>query len=169
VRRGGGKQKGASFEREVSVSLSKWVSYGEREDIFWRSAMSGGRATVGRKKGKDLQHQAGDLAAVHELGQPFLKKFYPELKFYSDLNYAGILDSTGHLVKFWKSTITEANSYNRSPMLIAKQNRKPVVVFIQGFGAKMLDISQTKCVLVCPRLGLYGFLLDDFVKYATPL
>src|SRR5215216_6431446 len=38
--------KGPQWEREVCRALSLWVTNGERVDVFWRSAMSGGRATV---------------------------------------------------------------------------------------------------------------------------
>ena len=48
---GYGKQKGGEYERTVCKKLSLWVSNGTRDDIFWRSAMSGGRATLQRKKG----------------------------------------------------------------------------------------------------------------------
>ena len=46
MRKGGGKEKGSSFERLVCKRMSMWLSKGERDDLFWRSAMSGGRATV---------------------------------------------------------------------------------------------------------------------------
>jgi len=46
MRKGGGKAKGASFERDICRRLSLWVSAGKQEDVFWRSAMSGGRSTV---------------------------------------------------------------------------------------------------------------------------
>jgi len=131
--------------------------------------MSGGRATVGRKKGKELIAQAGDLSAVHSSGQPFLDKFYTELKSYRDLNYAGILTNTGNLTKFWQSTITEANNYRRHPMLIAKQNRMPVVVFLQVMGLRVLRLHIEQAIITAPHQGAYGFLFDDFIRWAQPL
>jgi len=169
VRAGGSKQKGAQFERDVAVGLSKWASSGQREDLFWRSSMSGGRATVGRKKGKELVAQAGDLSAVHSSGQPFLDKFYCELKSYRDLQYANILTGNGNLVKFWQSTVIEANNYRRHPMLIAKQNRLPVVVFLQIMGLRVLRLHLEQAILSAPRLGMHGFLFDDFIRLAQPL
>jgi hypothetical protein len=169
VRKGGSKNKGSSFEREIAVELSKWISGGKREDLLWRSSQSGGRSTTARKKGTILSSQAGDLSAIHPLGQPFINLFYTELKFYRDLQYAGITDNTGYLVKFWQSTIIEANSYKRSPLLIAKQNRKPAIVFTHGLGLKMLGLSQNKCIISSPKLGLFGYLFDEFVKLAKPL
>ena len=169
MRDGGGKQKGAQFERDVAIGLSKWASSGEREDLFWRSSMSGGRATVGRKKGTDLSSQAGDLSAVHSSGQPFLDKFYCELKSYKDLQYAGILTGTGNLVKFWNSTVTEADHYKKHPILIAKQNRLPVVVFLQVRGLRLLRLHIEQSILASCQRSMYGFLLEDFIKWAQPL
>src|SRR5258706_11068144 len=169
MRAGGSKAKGSSFEREVSVGLSKWISQGEREDLLWRSAMSGGRATVGRKKGTNLSSQAGDLSAVHSSGQPFLDKFYCELKSYKDLQYAGILTGTGYLVKFWNSTVIEANNYKKHPMLIAKQNQKPTVIFLQVRGLRLLRLHIEQSILSSCRLGMYGFLFEDFIRWAQPL
>lgn len=163
------KAKGASFEREIAVNLSKWASFGEREDLFWRSSMSGGRATVARKKGGNLEAVIGDLCAIHPDGKPFLDKFYVELKHYKDLNYSGILTKTGHLMRFWESTITEANSYKRNPMLIAKQNRLPTIVFLQTSGLRLLELIEAQTIILSHRNGMYGYLLSDFVKYAQPV
>lgn len=169
MRKGGGKQKGASFEREVAVALSKWASRGEREDLFWRSSMSGGRATVARKRGTKLASQAGDLSCINPMGQPFLDKFYVELKHYKDLSYQGLITNTGYLVKFWNQAQTEANCYVKQPMLIAKQNHIPSMVFITWDGMKALGLSEFQTVIQARRLNLNGFLFDDFVKWAYPI
>lgn len=162
------KEKGGRHERKVSVDLSKWLSKGQREDLLWRSATSGGRATVARKKGKDLRSQAGDISAIHALGQPFLDAFYIENKHYKNLEYEGLLTNTGFLVKFWKETVRLAKTYNKEPMLIAKQNHKPTVVFISRHGCKALCLFHQHAVLIAPQLNLHGFLFDDFVQLAEP-
>jgi hypothetical protein len=169
VQNGGGKRKGSSFEREIAVKLSLWYSYGNREDLFWRSSQSGGRATTSRKKQKELKTQAGDLSAIHPLGQPLLDVFYTECKNYKDMNYAGIITNTGHLVKFWESTLAEAASYNRSPMLITKQNRMPVVIFLEVMGLRRLKLHIEHAIIASPKLRMYGILLDTFTRYAKPL
>ncbi|MBM3120244.1 MAG: hypothetical protein FJ006_12010, partial [Chloroflexi bacterium] len=56
--------KGASFERDISRQLSLWWTHGERDDVFWRSSMSGGRATVRAKKGQKTAYQNGDITAT---------------------------------------------------------------------------------------------------------
>jgi len=41
--------KGSSFEREICTILSKWWTNNERDDVFWRTAGSGARATTRSK------------------------------------------------------------------------------------------------------------------------
>jgi hypothetical protein len=72
--------KGADFERDISRTLSLWWSHGERDDIFWRTSMSGGRATVRRKVGKATAYQAGDITATDPIGAPLIKATVIELK-----------------------------------------------------------------------------------------
>lgn len=121
---GGGKQKGGQFERDVCKQLSLWISDGLSEDLFWRSAMSGGRATVGAKKGKDHSRHAGDIAATSAEGSFFTDIFYMELKFYKNLHIEKfLLNDSGILANFWSVTCRQANKYKRQPLLIAKQNR----------------------------------------------
>src|SRR4051812_2899407 len=136
MRPGGGKQKGASFEREVCVLLSKWVTDGKREDVFWRSAMSGGRATVGHRKGKNHSSQVGDISCIHPAGHYFSETFAPECKFYADLNWHGLLIGKGKLLDFWKEINTQAGRYNKLPFLVARQNRMPAFVCLDAAGVK---------------------------------
>lgn len=127
-----GKSKGSSFERDVCKALSRWVSAGEQEDIFWRSAMSGGRATVGRKTGKDLRRQAGDITAVAPEGHSLTEKYYIECKFYANLDItAFILKGKGKLGEFWRVCVAEAEHYGKDPLLIAKQNNQPIIVLLK--------------------------------------
>lgn len=72
--------KGASFEREISKQLSLWWSGGTRDDIFWRTSQSGGRATQRAKFGKSTFAGNGDIAAVDPIGQALLQIFTIELK-----------------------------------------------------------------------------------------
>lgn len=72
--------KGGAFEREISKKLSLWWSEGKRDDIFWRSSQSGGRATFRGKKGKDTFGSHGDIAALDPIGAPLIKLFCFELK-----------------------------------------------------------------------------------------
>lgn len=131
MRKGGGKAKGAAYEREVCKKLSLWVSHGKREDLFWRSAMSGGRATVGRKQGKSHDQHAGDISATHPEGHALTDKWYVECKAYSDLDIeSALMKGEGKLSKFWREAVTQATAYHKMPMVIAKQNQWPPIVLV---------------------------------------
>lgn len=126
---GGGKSKGSGFEREVCKKLSLWVTRGKKEDCFWRSAMSGGRATVAKRKDIHIR-QAGDICSVSPEGHALTDLFFIECKFYKDLGFDSfILDGVGTLMSHWNKLNEQANKHNLEPMLIARQNRRiPIVV-----------------------------------------
>lgn len=125
--------KGSQFEREVCVTLSQWVTRGTKKDVFWRTAMSGGRATVFKKKGS-LFRQSGDICAVSHEGHELTSEYFFELKFYKDLNFpAFFVKGTGPLGQFWDKAQDEARSYGLTPILIVKQNMMPVL-WIAGAG-----------------------------------
>lgn len=71
---------GPEFEREMCKLLSSWWTNGLRDDIFWRSQSSGGRATTRRKRGRSTKGHEGDVCASDPLGQPLIKLFAIELK-----------------------------------------------------------------------------------------
>lgn len=166
MRKGGGKAKGASFERDICKNLSLWVSTGTAEDVFWRSAMSGGRSTVAAAKGKRLANQAGDISSVSPLGTGMVENFFMECKFYKDLNLKGILTKTGALVTFWTTCKHESQRYQKLPLLIAKQNQLPVVVCLNQSGLEALHLFQQQCVIVAPQLGLFVLLWERFLTDA---
>lgn len=73
-------RKGSSFERHICKRLSEWWTDGERDDVFWRSSQSGGRATVRGRKGKQTAGSYGDITALDPIGAPLLNLFTLELK-----------------------------------------------------------------------------------------
>lgn len=76
-------QKGSGYERDFCRRLSLWWSGGPkhgRDDLFWRSSMSGGRATVRGRKGKTTAGHYGDIAATDPMGAGLLKVFAVECK-----------------------------------------------------------------------------------------
>ena len=162
MRRGGGKSKGASFEREICRRLSLWISKGQQEDVYWRSSMSGGRSTVAAKRGKRLAAQAGDISCIHPVGQPFADKFYIECKDYHDLNFIGLLKGTGNLVQFCGETVVQARNYNKLPLLIAHQARQPIIGCFSTVGLSLDDFS---VVMSAPRLDLWIVLFEELLKH----
>jgi hypothetical protein len=128
MKKGGGKGKGSAFERKVCAQLSLWVTNGKKKDVFWRSSMSGGRATIHVKRG-DKNRQAGDIAAVAAEGYEFTDVFFVECKHVKSLALQGFfLSNIGPLAKFWKKVSKQARDHGKLPMIIAKQNMYPVVV-----------------------------------------
>lgn len=128
MRPGGGKHKGAAFEREICSKLSLWITHGKRTDTLWRSAMSGGRATVAKAKGIDVR-QCGDICPVAEEAYEFCSKWFIECKHVRHLALDHmIVKGTGPLAKFWEKAVTEAKRYGRDPMIIARQNGWPTIV-----------------------------------------
>lgn len=75
-----GNQKGGSFERRIATQLSEWWTNGERDDIFWRTAGSGGRATARGRSKKFTRGQAGDIGATDPSGYPLIALVAIELK-----------------------------------------------------------------------------------------
>lgn len=164
MRLGGGKSKGAAFERYICVQLSLWVSQGKSEDLYWRSSMSGGRSTVAARKGKRLAAQAGDISCIHSSGSALTDKFYFELKAYRDLNFVGLLKRIGKLAEFWLETQKQAKHYGKHPVLIAKQNQQPIIVCLNKEGQAELAL---KAHLLVPSMGLRVVLFDRFIKDAV--
>lgn len=165
---GGGKQKGASFEREICVRLSLWLSQGMQEDVFWRSAMSGGRATVGHKKGKAHASQVGDISCIHPVGNYFIEYFAPECKFYANLEWQGLLTGKGKLLQFWNEINKQAERYGKHPMLFARQNRLPTTVCLAHSGATALGLQGHQTTLISRPHDLYVFMADQFFKECEP-
>lgn len=73
-------RKGGAFERKVVKALSLWYTRGERDDIFWRTAGSGARATTRAKKGRSTANSAGDIGVLDAIGEPLIKVSAWELK-----------------------------------------------------------------------------------------
>jgi len=135
-----GKYKGSEFEREMCKTLSSWLSAGKRLDYFWRSAMSGGRATVAMKKNIELGASSGDITAICSEGEVLTKQFMIECKAYRSLQLDQLIfTDTGEFRWIWLKLKADSKKYHREPMLIAKQNQRPVIVGLGRQGRLILD------------------------------
>lgn len=123
---GKGKAKGSAFEREICKKLSLWITNGQKDDCFWRSAISGGRATVAKRKGKVVR-QDGDICTVSPEGHVLTDVWFLECKHVRKLDLEQFLiQGHGLLATFWKKAVKQAGAKN--PIIIAKQNRWPILV-----------------------------------------
>jgi len=135
------KEKGAEFERTVCTKLSLWVSDYTREDVFWRSAMSGGRATIKIKKnrGRKFDAHAGDVAATHELGHLLITLFIVECKAWKEMQLGHpITGDGGFLEKVWIRTYDQCSA-SRQPFLVLKQNYRQIIVVTSMVGSDILQ------------------------------
>ena len=131
--------KGASFERDISRQLSLWWTHEKRDDVFWRSSMSGGRATVRAKKGQKTAYQNGDITATDPISSPLIENVVIELKRgYKKWGVLDLLDSAkpekSTLAGFLAQVEEECKNAGVSAfMLICKRDgRKPIVLFPIG-------------------------------------
>lgn len=127
-----GKAKGSEFERFIAKSLSKWWSKNAREDLFWRTHNSGGRFTVRRQKGLDTHHQGGDICNVHPEAELFSEVFYVECKAYKSIGLWTIATDKGLIWEWWKKVVADAG--NKIPVLIVKENNKPILLMTNNDG-----------------------------------
>lgn len=148
------KQKGASFERAICSRLSLWVTDMKRDDVFWRSAMSGGRATLAKAaSGNRFHAQSGDICAVDPSGASFISKFTVECKSLKDVSATRLLFNSGEaeLVKCWDQAVKETNP-GMIPLLIIKQNRYPELLCTSPEGTDTLRKGERPGVTLIPHL-----------------
>lgn len=162
-------QKGAEYERKTCGRLSHWVSDSLREDCFWRSAMSGGRANLPsrRKQGQRFDAQSGDISAIRPEGQLLLKLFMVECKWYKNLNMeAPIFGRAGVITAFWKKLRKEAKNRGVRPMLFGKQNRRGEVLCTNAAGVRILQHGSKETLVpiaIFPAMGMHVFLVRDIL------
>lgn len=111
--------KGSSFERSICRQLSLWCSNGKRDDIYWRTAGSGGMARRRGRDGRQTRNQHGDILAVDAIGAPLLDIFTVELKRgYQRLSLADMLDTPSRILE------NEVRIKKREEQQAAKAKRK---------------------------------------------
>lgn len=136
MKKGSGKAKGGAFERLICKKLSLWWTHNKRDDVFYRTASSGGRATQRSKKGKHTHGQYGDIQAVDPIGQPLMDLCVIECKDgYAGDSIADLLDKeTRHNPKYEQFIEQVRQSYRDSTaeywMLIARRRGRQIMVFM---------------------------------------
>lgn len=163
------KQKGATYERDICKKLSVWASGGFREDLFWRSAMSGGRSTIQFKKGKLNRSQSGDISSIDRLGSEFIEKFCIECKHYQNLDLIpGIVHNRGALHGFWRKLCKDAIAIDKLPILLAKQNRLPSLLLISPAGALILNLRKGSAIATLYQWNAVVYVLEDLLGCEYP-
>jgi hypothetical protein len=183
----GKSSKGACFERAVCKRLSLWWTDGERDDIYWRTCQSGGRATSRRQKGIATPGQYGDVVCVdpnregHELTDLFsieLKKGYGR---WSILDLICGKPAVKYPFKlFWKQASEDACAceVGKEPLLIVQRHACRPMVFLTRLYFNLITSRrfprEGKIAFSVPSIqnakGLHqmiGLTLDDFF-YTVP-
>ncbi len=176
--------KGGNFEREISKALSKWWTDGERDDVFWRTAGSGGMATNRQKRSKNAFGQYGDIQATDPIGQPLMDCLTIECKAgYSNWNILEVLDKAErHRPKKFEEFVEQAKSDSIAAdvpywILITKRNAKVECIFMPRKLYK--DIHSVhgsptfKYTPLALSIGLYpdvimGIRLSTFFNWVEP-
>lgn len=167
---GASKQKGAAFERLICRKLSMWISRGTNSDLFWRSAMSGGRATVAWTKKDKTVKSSGDITATDAAGYLFTAAFSVECKSYKDYTLdALIFNRKGGLPEFWRQCRRDANRSMKQPLLIVKKNNYQEIVCVSATGMKMLGIDMSMIKAIFPAVDMHILLLSDLIEQIEPI
>ena len=177
-----GKGKGTEFERQICKDLSLWWSDGQREDIFWRSATSGARATVRSKVNKTTFGQYGDIQATDPIGQPLIELCNIELKRgYGGASIADVLDTPKGRMPLWRLWLKQAledqaNAQRDYWALITKRDRRQTVIFIpvallfvlREAGAALQKATPSFRVRLGGEEGsVFGTPLSEFLRLTT--
>lgn len=163
-----GKNKGSSFERDISKKLSLWISEGKRDDLLWRSQSSGGRWTQRNKKGLKTENQVGDIASTNEESKWFVDKFIVECKSYKDINLWSIITKSKGTIIDWLDTILEqCEKEGKIPFLIVKENNKPILVITHSIEGSILYNSELRFDYKEEEIFVYKLenILKSSVKY----
>ena len=169
-----GKGKGSSFERRVCVLLSEWWTGGERSDVFWRTSMSGGRATVRKRKGKSTHGQYGDICAIDPIGQPFLDCFAIEVKRgYPTATVHDLLDTKKPIYQKWIEQAEASREASGAEwwMIVHQRDRRETIITMPSSWHRLLD-EWPDCRLINVETGngeeIECISLSGFLKYVRP-
>ena len=130
-RRKSGPAKGARQERKIAKRLNQIFG----EDVLWRTAGSGAKATV---TGSSVD--AGDIGARHKDGHGFVTQNYVEIKareltlrdVVSILYVVGNSEMPqGKISKWWADTKTKAAASDKVPILMVQIPYVDYVVIYQ--------------------------------------
>lgn len=154
----GGSRKGGCFERDFCSFLSLWWSEGQRDDLFWRTGGSGGRARVRGRQGKQTQGQHGDVAATDPIAAPFIDLITIELKRgYNKFTLADLLDRPDRAaVQMWETWILKAQESCQQAgsfsWMIATQRdrREGLVVLPHDLAVALFDLSTGSSPILVP-------------------
>lgn len=194
LRGGGGSGKGSEYEREMCKLLSMWWTGEARDDVFWRSSGSGGRAKARGRAGVATMGQHGDVSATDPIGQPLIDLLTIEIKRgYSEYTVQDMFDRQPEGgVQVWEGWCQQAmesaaQAGSISWMLITRRDRRVPLAWVPAKVFKKLRLcgawprrpSVLVRVSVRVRTGtkkeessvfvdMYGMMLSEWLYGCTP-
>lgn len=162
-----GKAKGSGFERDLARRLSLWINGAEKPYVFWRTAGSGGLATI-MAENADM---SGDLMAIRDEGRFLTNIFSIEAKCgYQDaeaFKHLKVNKST-EIEDFWKQCCRDAERSHKYPLLIFKKKGYPTII---GFSKTIGDMFPWSSKLGAPTLKSVALLFPfkDGKRYLPDL
>lgn len=178
--------KGSAFEREFCRLLSRWWTGGSRDDCFWRTSNSGGRATVRGRKGQGTAGQYGDIAATDDCGRPLTVFFAFELKRgYPRAVLHDLLDKPAKAARqTYEDWLEQARdsaklACSRYWLIVHKRDRRePLCLFPKALVDDVWNVQKFSefdpiatfdlFVRTVGPLQVAAMRLDDFLKNLTP-
>ncbi len=173
----GKSSKGSGFERQIAKELSLWWTKGERDDIFWRTSQSGGRATQRRKSKVSTANSAGDISYLDVIGKPLVDYFLIELKrgYSKNIDVLRIIDKKTKndmvLLQWIDKAIKEMKeSGKKEILLIVKRDRHdPFVVVSENLLKKLDELSgfyDKESLIINYDYTIVRY--EEFFEYFTP-
>jgi hypothetical protein len=171
--------KGGAFENEICKELGRWWSDGQRDDIFRRTAGSGGKATSRWKGGKNTANEYGDISFSDEIGKPFIDRYNIECKtgYASKIKWdvLDIIDSKQKetiLEKFWHQCVDDAQKSNRIPLLIFRRNGRQKCICMDykernKLGEYVGFLNQREIIVDCGYV-LFIYVFSVFLDVVSP-
>lgn len=172
--------KGSKFERSVCTDLSHWWSCDERDDLFWRTAGSGGRATVRGRRGKQTEGACGDIYSTHKSSRKLTRLITFELKRgYNRATLADVADASPQAkmqtFEDWFEQAELSANNGRTPFwaLIHKRDRREAMIYFPHL--LYLEFVAMGCLEDTPCISLrtenhyvVGMRLSDFYHEVSP-
>lgn len=146
------KQKGNGAERECKNILNKRF---KGIASFNRSPMSGaflGKSNRDRSQSMSEEQQMVFTSDIYCSDVKF--KFSIEHKFYKEISFWDLFNDSSDLHSWMAQAQSDADSINKSPMIIAKFNNKKRIVFIHQMPFEPVFIHK----------GWNCYLLDDLLN-----
>ena len=170
--------KGSNFERDICKLLSEWWTGGKRDDVFWRTAGSGARATARAKSHQKTFGQYGDVQATDPIGQPLIDLCTIELKRgYSKSTFADLIeDSQTANAKpcMHAKFIEQAKGDSKKAgtpwwlLIVKRDRRKPIVIYPPRlFSSTWSGLDKCR-IFRKKKIHIYISPLEDFLKYCEP-